>query len=376
MIYARQSTAIIVTVGPVLDADGVAVTGGVVADFKIAKNGGAPAALNGSATATHRHTGFYSLSLTASDVANVGTVEITIDDTVNACPMKEVQVVEEAVYDALFAASAPGYGTAQTGDAYAIVNSGTHGNAALKTLIDTLDNLVDTEIAGIITTLGTPAGASISADLVVIDNFVDDLETRLTATRAGYLDLLPDINAGFADVYTFTDTLNSDWADGGRLDLLVDAILADTDSLDTTKITTARAAVLTDWIDGGRLDLILDARASQSSVDTIDDLLDTEVAAITSSLTTLSTDVGAVPTNAELTTALAASWTTALAEPAARTDGSPGSPSQYLHELLASQQEKSISGTTMLWKKLNGSTTLATMTLDSSSAPTSVTRAS
>lgn len=47
-----------------------------------------------------------------------------------------------------------------------------------------------TNSATIITTIGTPAGASVSADLVVIDNFVDDLETRLTATRAGYLDNL------------------------------------------------------------------------------------------------------------------------------------------------------------------------------------------
>ena len=38
--------------------------------------------------------------------------------------------------------------------------------------------------------LGAPAGASIAADLVVIDNFVDDLESRLTAARAGYLDNL------------------------------------------------------------------------------------------------------------------------------------------------------------------------------------------
>ena len=36
----------------------------------------------------------------------------------------------------------------------------------------------------------------------------------------------------------------------------------------------------TDWANGGRLDVILDARASQTSVDTIDDFLDTEVAAI------------------------------------------------------------------------------------------------
>lgn len=109
MIIARQSTARIVTVGPVLDATGVAVTDGVVADFKIAKNGAAPAALNGSATLTHRSVGFYSLSLTTSDLDTVGQAEIVIDDTTNACPMREITVIEEAVYDALFAASALGY---------------------------------------------------------------------------------------------------------------------------------------------------------------------------------------------------------------------------------------------------------------------------
>jgi hypothetical protein len=109
MLIARQSTARTVTVGPILDADGVAVTGCVVGDLKLSKNGGAPAALNASATLTHRHTGFYSLALTASDFDTVGTGEVTIDDTVNAMPMKEFTVVEEAVYDALFAASAPGY---------------------------------------------------------------------------------------------------------------------------------------------------------------------------------------------------------------------------------------------------------------------------
>lgn len=109
MIVARQSTARTVTIGPVLDASGAAVTDSVVGDFKIAKNGGAPAALNGSATLTHRHTGNYSLALTASDLDTVGQAEITCDDTVNACAVKEITIVEEAVYDELFAASALGY---------------------------------------------------------------------------------------------------------------------------------------------------------------------------------------------------------------------------------------------------------------------------
>jgi hypothetical protein len=108
-MIARQSTARTIMVGPVLDASGVAVTDGVVGDFKVSKNGGAPGALNGSATLTHRHTGFYSLALTASDLDTVGGAQITIDDSTNCCPMANITVVEEAVYDALFAASAGGY---------------------------------------------------------------------------------------------------------------------------------------------------------------------------------------------------------------------------------------------------------------------------
>ena len=46
------------------------------------------------------------------------------------------------------------------------------------------------------------------------------------------------------------------------VDSNVDAILVDTNELQT------------DWADGGRLDLILDARASQSSVDTVDGNVD------------------------------------------------------------------------------------------------------
>lgn len=39
--------------------------------------------------------------------------------------------------------------TPQTGDSYAIVNNGTYGNAAIKTLIDAVDNFVDTEVTAI-----------------------------------------------------------------------------------------------------------------------------------------------------------------------------------------------------------------------------------
>lgn len=50
--------------------------------------------------------------------------------------------------------------------------------------------------------LGNPAGASIAADLLAIDNLVDDLETRLSAVRAGYIDNLSAGGVALASVCT------------------------------------------------------------------------------------------------------------------------------------------------------------------------------
>jgi hypothetical protein len=49
---------------------------------------------------------------------------------------------------------------------------------------------------------------------------------------------------------------------------------------DVTSILADTGELQADWADGGRLDLILDARASQASVDAVDDFVDTEVGAI------------------------------------------------------------------------------------------------
>jgi hypothetical protein len=160
-VIARQSTARTVMVGPVLDADGVAVTGGVVADVKISVNGGAPAALNGSATLTHRHTGYYSLALTATDLATVGSAELVMDDTVNAMPMKVLTVIEEAVYDVWFAASATGavlLQATQTG-----VTIPTVTTVGTATAVTTVNGLA----AGVIT------ATSIAADAITAAKIAD-----------------------------------------------------------------------------------------------------------------------------------------------------------------------------------------------------------
>mgnify|MGYP000573712765 CR=1 FL=1 len=80
-------------------------------------------------------------------------------------------------------------------------------------------------------------------------------------------------------------------------------------------------------------------------------------------------------TAGDLKASITAILTTAMTE-SYNTDGAAPTPAQALFLILQMLTEKSISSTTLTVKKLDGSTTAATFTLDSSTAPTSITRAS
>lgn len=101
MTMIRYNTAHTITLGPVLDDDGVAVTTEVVASIKASKNGGAPAALHASATLVHQHTGHYLLAMTTSDADMLGVLELSINSGVNAMPPVRLNVVPANVFDSL-----------------------------------------------------------------------------------------------------------------------------------------------------------------------------------------------------------------------------------------------------------------------------------
>jgi hypothetical protein len=84
------------------------------------------------------------------------------------------------------------------------------------------------------------------------------------------------------------------------------------------------------------------------------------------------TNLTAAQVNAEIVDALG---TDVLIE-TVNTDGSAPTLKQAIYAILQFLTEKSISGTTMTVKKVDGSTALMTFTLDSATAPTSITRAS
>ena len=137
------------------------------------------------------------------------------------------------------------------------------------------------------------AGA-LEATLAVVDGLVDDIiadigafPTVNYATVAAYVE---DIRARLIAIVADTGELQTDWADGSRLDLLLDAValeatLAVVDGIvDNILIDTDE--LQGDWADGGRLDLLIDAIKAKTdtivwgNITTIDTLIDGIVADI------------------------------------------------------------------------------------------------
>lgn len=185
------------------------------------------------------------------------------------------------------------------------------GTAVWSTAARTLTALdEDTTTLDLDSTIRDAVGLA-AADL---DTQLDAINTNIDANEAK-IDII-DTNVDSILVDTGTDIP----ASIATIDSNVDAILVDTGTDIPATLTTILAdtnELQTDWVDGGRLDLILDSRASQTSVDTIDDLLDTEIPALT-------TAVADLPTNAELATALGTADDAVLAAIAALNDPTVG----------------------------------------------------
>jgi hypothetical protein len=438
MIIARQSTARTVMVGPVLDADGAAVTDCVVADFEGSVNGGDPAALNGSATLTHRGVGFYSLALTATDLGTVGSFEVLINDTTNACPIKEITVIEEAVYDGQFAASAAGYLQSTTagrtldvsagGEAgidWANVGSPTTVVGLSGTTIKTATD-VETDTQNIQSRIpaSLSSAGNITADVQDVNNDPDaaaSLQSFANAYTANSgvtvgtggiaagafgtsaitaAALAPDAGTEIATTVwaLATRTLTSlsgltadanvtqisgDSVAADRLETMLDGTGGNNLTLNAVDISAATgvAVTITSADSNG---ILITGADGNSAIDLIADGAGHGIGS--SSLGTgqvfggnLSGNVGGNVTGSVgsvtgLTTSSIASavFTTAMTE-SYRSAGATATLAQGVYELIAHMGESSISSTTKTLKKLDGSTTAKTYTLDSGSSPTSIT---
>ena len=101
MQYLKQSTAATVLIGPVLDADGAAVTGAVIGDFRLAKNG-TVTTMSGN-TISHSHNGCYLISLTTANTDTLDRLSISMGNTAYGMTVFRYTVLTAAQYDALIA---------------------------------------------------------------------------------------------------------------------------------------------------------------------------------------------------------------------------------------------------------------------------------
>ena len=229
MKLLRQSTATTLLFGPMVDDnDGKTAETALTiaqADVQLWKEGGTTLAQKNDATScTHRSNGLYTCPINSTDTNTPGVLVVSVH-AAGALPLRQDYcVVPGMVYDSLVLGTdaldvqVTGMGAdtvtaaAISADAVTEIQSGLATAAALATVDGNVDSiLVDTAEIG-------AAGAGLTA-LATAANL---------STVAGYLDT--EIAAILAD----TNELQTDMANGGRLDLLIDAIKAKTDSLTFT----------------------------------------------------------------------------------------------------------------------------------------------
>ena len=100
-MITKQSTALTVVVGPILDSTGAEYASAVIGDLSISKNGGTLTAMASAATLTYIANGMYTLVTTAGNMDTLGAVQITCNKATYQMPKMERNVVPASVYDAI-----------------------------------------------------------------------------------------------------------------------------------------------------------------------------------------------------------------------------------------------------------------------------------
>ena len=347
-MFLKQSTAYTFRFGPFLDdGDGKTVEPSFTIEdshIRVSKAGANFIDKNETSNSAYDEFGFYVVVLNATDTNTVGELLIACHFSGALPVFKTFFVVEEAIYDAVYAPSA------------------TLAASVASILADTNELQGDWANGG-------------RLDLIIDATLADTAELQGDWANGGRLDLLLD--ATLAD----TAELQGDWANGGRLDVIIDAILVDTGTtldgkLDTIDnfLDTEVAAILADtnelqgdWANGGRLDLLLDAvladtaelQGDWANGGRLDLILD-----------------GILADTAEIGTAgagLTALWTTDIVEAYAGPTETACTPAQLLYMIFSCVGSYTISSDKIITYDLPGSGSMAQamrFDMDSTSSPT------
>jgi len=183
----KQSTAVDVLIGPFVDlTDGATAEEGESPTVLLSKNGQALAAKHDDTTPTHDDAGYYNCELDTTDTNTVGDLVLVVEKSATALPVRHrFQVIEEAIYDALYAASAAAFdanadvtvGAIAAGaiDAAAIADNAIDAGAIAANAIDFATFAADCK-----TGTGLKANVeSVSADAITAAAIAADAGTEL-----------------------------------------------------------------------------------------------------------------------------------------------------------------------------------------------------
>jgi len=191
--FLKQSTAVDVKIGPFVDStDGDAEETGLTiaqGDVILSKNGQTGAQKNDATAAAHAEDGMYNCEFDATDTDTVGQLTLGVHVAGALFVRHDWHVVEEEVYDDLFAASGVGYLKPVTGGRDIDITTGgaagiDWGNIENKTTVNDLTQtdiqLVDTATA--VTNQVTADMTAISGDSTAADNLEALMDGVLVVT--------------------------------------------------------------------------------------------------------------------------------------------------------------------------------------------------
>lgn len=269
----RANTAVDILIGPFVDdTDGKTAETGLTIDVELSKLGQALANKSDATAPVHDAAGdidgYYNCELDTTDTNTEGTLTV-VCFAAGALPVRhDFMVLAEAAWDSKYVAK---------DDGFMDVNIKTVGRAdTQETEANNLESACSNYSAtrGLTGTAVPAAAADGAGGLAISDAGGLDLDVKLANTN--------EVTA--ARMGALTDLI-----DGGRLDLLVDAIKAKTDlGLLNTTWTDVKAGYIDQAISAAKtLTAAYDAAktaATQASVDTIDGIVDTLLARIVGTL--------------------------------------------------------------------------------------------
>ena len=411
----KQSTAATIKIGPFVDStDGVTAETGLTisqADIRLSKNGGAFAQTNNATGATHDENGYYGVPLDTTDTNTLGRLRVAVNES-GALPVwQDFMVVNANVYDSLVGGSDNlQVDTVQIEGSDATDQINAAADTALadydpptKAELDSaLAALNDLDAAGVRSAVGL-ASANLDTQLGTIDTVVDGIQTDLDngtdglgAIKADTAAILIDTNElQTDDVPGLIAALNDptaaavadavwDEAKAGHVaagsfgeEVQAHALSSEISALNDLDAAGVRSAV---GLASANLDTQLGALPTAAENRAEMDSNSTQLAAIVADTNELQTDdvpglIAALNnlSAAEVNAQVDAAFTTQMADSVA-TDGNIATREQALYMILQFLTEFAISGTTLTVKKVDGSTTLMSFTLDDATNPTSLTR--